>query len=71
MKPMVDKRKKDNKVLFSYETTYQGKWVALDSKTDEVLISNKNLQTVKEKMEKTDTQYYLEKVLPINYLFVP
>lgn len=59
----------DSKTLI-YKKKYQNKWIAKDPKTSEVIKADVKLDKLIEKMEKTNTDYVLEKVLPLNKLFI-
>ena len=56
--------------ILDYKKKYQNKWVAKDPVTSEVIKADKKLDKLVEKMEKTNTDYVLEKVLPINKAFI-
>lgn len=56
--------------ILNYKKKYQNKWIAKDPKTSEVIKADIKLDKLIEKMEKTNTDYVLEKVLPLNKLFI-
>lgn len=60
-----------NQELINFTRKYQSKWVAKDSKTNRVLKADKDLSILAEKLEKTKPDYTLEKIPPLNTLFIP
>ncbi|OGC50634.1 hypothetical protein A2716_03025 [candidate division WWE3 bacterium RIFCSPHIGHO2_01_FULL_40_23] len=61
----------EKKKLIEYKEKYQNKWVALDPKTQAVLAADEDLKKLSNKMKKIGTNYILDKVLPIDMIFIP
>lgn len=62
---------KKNVELIQFKKKYQNKWVALSPKTGQVLDSGKDLTKIVYKLSVQKKEYVLEKVLPLNTLFIP
>jgi hypothetical protein len=60
-----------NLELIEFKRKYQNQWVALDPKTGKVLASNKNLKIIAKSKSLQNKDYVLEKVTPLNSLFIP
>lgn len=54
-----------------FKQKYQNKWVALDPKTGGVLGSDKDLAKLAVVVKDTRKDYTLEKVLPLEGVFIP
>ena len=56
--------------VLQYTKKYQRKWVAKNPNSNTVIASNKNLEKLVKKMEEKNTDYVLEKVLPLDTVFI-
>ena len=57
--------------LIDFKRKYQNQWIALNPKTGEVIASNKDLKKIVNNRSLRKKNYVLEKVLPLNALFIP
>ena len=49
---------------------YKNQWIARDADSGKVIASNKSLLGLKQKLGDTNTNYFLEKVLPPDVAFI-
>ena len=55
----------------AYKDMYQNKWVALDTQSHEVLAYNTDLKKLSRELKGLKQEFTLEKVLPLDKVFIP
>ncbi len=63
--------KTKNKALIDFKLKYQNMWLARDPVTGAVLEADKSLAVLAEKMRTLNNDYTVEKVMPLNSVYVP